>query len=398
MKFSILIPTRNRLELLKTAIFSVIHQDFDDWELIVSDNFSEEDVCGYVQSLKDPRIKCYRTTSFVSVTDNWNNALEKSSGNYVIMLGDDDCLMKGYFSTVNKLLEEYPNPDFIYTSGFTYAYPGVIPGYLHGFLRVFGNAHFLQSQRHPFWLSRDKATRYVRDAMNFKVMFAYNMQYALICRPFIDEIQLKGKFFQTPYPDYYAMTAMMLKAKKILACPIPLVTVGISPKSFGFYYFNQRENEGCDFLKNIPGELEQSKLERILLPGTQMNSSWLFSMEAIKVNYGNEFVLSVNYNRYRFLQIVKVFKRFALKGRRDSDIAMLWNNINMREKLFYGYPFYLISFALRMVPSFLRKKIANRLENLCRSHPAFDSQTVEAHYSSAVQVFENVDPKAYSPS
>ena len=40
--FSIVIPTKNRPELLRDAIRSVLLQNFDDYELIVSDNFNDE--------------------------------------------------------------------------------------------------------------------------------------------------------------------------------------------------------------------------------------------------------------------------------------------------------------------------------------------------------------------
>jgi glycosyltransferase involved in cell wall biosynthesis len=42
MKFSVLLPTRNRLNLLSYAIETVIRQDYSDWEIIISDNCSEE--------------------------------------------------------------------------------------------------------------------------------------------------------------------------------------------------------------------------------------------------------------------------------------------------------------------------------------------------------------------
>ena len=45
MKFSILLPTRDRLELLKLAVESVRLQDYAEWEIIVSDNASSQDVC-----------------------------------------------------------------------------------------------------------------------------------------------------------------------------------------------------------------------------------------------------------------------------------------------------------------------------------------------------------------
>lgn len=50
IKFSVLIPTRDRLDLLKEAIDSVRNQSYHNWELIVSDNCSDDDVEGYVRS------------------------------------------------------------------------------------------------------------------------------------------------------------------------------------------------------------------------------------------------------------------------------------------------------------------------------------------------------------
>ena len=127
MKFSVLLPTRNRIELLKFAVASVIKQDYENWEIIISDNFSEEDIAGYVETLKDPRIKYFRTPSFVPVTENWNYALDRSSGDYVIMLGDDDCLMQGYFSNLFETIQKHDCPDFIYTGALQYVYPGAVP-------------------------------------------------------------------------------------------------------------------------------------------------------------------------------------------------------------------------------------------------------------------------------
>ena len=49
MKLSVLLPTRNRLTFLRYAIESVRRQDVPDWEIIVSDNHSEEDIAGYIR-------------------------------------------------------------------------------------------------------------------------------------------------------------------------------------------------------------------------------------------------------------------------------------------------------------------------------------------------------------
>ena len=78
MRFSVLLPTRNRLDLLTYAIETVRRQDYDDWEIVVSDNASEQDIAGDIKSLNEPRIKYVRTQEFIPVTDNWNNALRNS--------------------------------------------------------------------------------------------------------------------------------------------------------------------------------------------------------------------------------------------------------------------------------------------------------------------------------
>jgi len=394
MKFSILIPTRNRLEFLKMALHSVIAQDYSDWEVIVSDNASEQDVAGYIHSLQEPRIKYFRTEQFVSVTENWNSALEKNSGDYVLMIGDDDCLMKGYFTTVLQLLKKYPEPDLIYTSGFLYAYPGVMPGHPNGFLTVHGNAGFLEGKKEPFWLKKQEAIDLVHAAMDFRVKVSFNAQYALIHRSLIEKMHTKGSFYQTPYPDYYAMLALLLSAEKILACPFPLVLIAICPKSFGFFYFNQREADGAEFLKNPPEHTEQKHLQKEVLPGTKMNTFWLFSMEEVRKNYKETFPLKLNYKRYRFLQILKSYKRWALTKERNV-LKELWQKMRWREKGVLGTPYLLLGVCLRCIPLPLRSKIANRLDFWSGSHPSFHPQKIEKHFTSALEVFEKIDWKEY---
>ena len=137
MKFSVLLPTRNRLDLLGYAIESVLRQDYQNWEIIVSDNFSDEDIKTYIENLSDKRIKYFKTKKFLSVTENWNLALNESTGDYFIMLGDDDSLMQGYFSKMKIYIEKFNNPEMIYTSAYLFAYPKVFKdkpdGYLHPF-------------------------------------------------------------------------------------------------------------------------------------------------------------------------------------------------------------------------------------------------------------------------
>lgn len=392
MKFSVLLPTRNRLDMLSCAIETVRRQDYDNWEIIVSDNFSEEDVAGYIQSLGDSRIKYFRTDRFIPVTDNWNNALDKSDGDYIIMLGDDDCLMKGYFSNLRTLIGKFDSPDFVYTGAFLYAYPGVIPGMPNGFLRTYSKRKIFESASEPFWLDRNKALEFAKDSLNFKVTFDYNMQFSLVSRKLVEEMKQYGPFYQSPYPDYYASNAMMLKAERILIVPQPLVTIGISPKSFGFYYFNDAESDGNEFLNNLPDKDVVSRLQQVILPGITMNTSWLISMETLFVNFGEELDIKVNYDRYRLIQIFAIFAGLLMERNAGKAYPQLKKKMRFSEWLRYGL---LLSILARTAPEHYRPFLYRRIQAVAGSHPKTPMPKVDGKFHTILDVFKQVDPDSY---
>jgi glycosyltransferase involved in cell wall biosynthesis len=394
MKFSVLLPTRNRKELLARAIETVRRQDYDNWEIIVSDNFSDEDISGYVASLSDPRIKYFRTDSFIPVTENWNNALIKSDGDYIIMLGDDDCIMKGYFSTLSDLIKQFKSPDFIYTNAFLYAYPSVMPSVPEGFLRTYSNRSLFYEVKVPYFLEKKKAMELVDYSLNFKVMFDYNMQFSLVSRKLINNMKVYGEFYQSPYPDYYASNAIMLKAETILVVPEPLVTIGISPKSFGFYYFNDEEADGNAFLKNIADPVIVNNLRDVILPGSEMNTSWLVSMETLVRNFASEFNIKVSYKRYRLIQICSVYAAFLSQGKNVKKVFNeLKNKVNLYEKIRFGLFLHPI---IKIIPIRFRNTFANKLAGLVNSHPAIFMPDIKGEFKTILDVFDQVNPQQVS--
>jgi glycosyltransferase involved in cell wall biosynthesis len=92
---SIIIPTRERAGTLKYTLASVLDQASQDYEVIISDNVSEDDTARVVSDKNDPRIKYYRTSARLSMCDNYEFALSKARGQYVIIIGDDDAAIPG---------------------------------------------------------------------------------------------------------------------------------------------------------------------------------------------------------------------------------------------------------------------------------------------------------------
>ena len=390
MKFSVLLPTRNRLEYLRYAIETVLRQDYGDWEIIVSDNFSEDDIAGYVRSLGDDRIRYFRTPSSVPVTRNWNNALEQSIGDYVIMLGDDDGLLPGYFSTLVEVLKMFPNPDFVYASALFYAYPGVMPDAPDGFLRPDQNGMFRGHD--PFWLDAARAYKVAQGYLNFKMPVASNMQFSLISRRKLVELSRKGPFFQSPYPDFYATPALFLTSDRILIYPKPLVVIGISPKSYGFFHFNNRSAEGLLFLENGQQFSTNSRLESLMIPGTSYNDSWLFAMEALRLNHSEAKGIIPRYSRYRFLQIVHCYKKFYFDCTLEFDVMVLLRNKMTRgENIAYALALPLGFKLLRFFPKILRQGIISSLRKAIGQHAIVNESLSSRHFNNLIEVYNYLD-------
>lgn len=329
MKFSILLPTRNRLDLLAYAVESVRRQDYQDWEIIISDNDSEVDVKGYAEALDDHRILYFRTDEFVSVTANWNNALHHATGDYFIMLGDDDGLMPNALSSIAGQLSSENNPEAIYVDAWQYAYPGVVPQHPSAFIQR-GYTKFLEEKRgkDSFYLRKAEAEALVDASLSFRITFGFNMQHYFISMDYVARIKDYGEFFQSPYPDYYAANMLMLLADPVLVVREPLVVIGISPKSFGFYYSNKQETAGDAFLKLDYTEGIRGHLASVLLPGSSLLDSWLYAMETLKTNLAGTHQLSLDYKRYRLLQVYMSYAAAGWQG-----VRILLPYLTIAEKL-----------------------------------------------------------------
>lgn len=111
MKFSVTIPTF-KARYLAEAIQSVASQSYADWELIIVDDCSPEDIRGIVAPfLIDSRIRYYRNgqnCGSVNVVDNWNICLSYCTGDYVICIGDDDRLLPCCLEQYHDLILQHP--------------------------------------------------------------------------------------------------------------------------------------------------------------------------------------------------------------------------------------------------------------------------------------------------
>jgi glycosyltransferase involved in cell wall biosynthesis len=87
---SVVIPTRDRRDLLRLAVVSVLSQQDVDVEVIVVDDASTDDVAGMVSSLTDRRVRVVRQTPSGGVSAARNRGIAETNGEWVAFLDDDD--------------------------------------------------------------------------------------------------------------------------------------------------------------------------------------------------------------------------------------------------------------------------------------------------------------------
>jgi hypothetical protein len=92
VQVSVFIPVWNDTSWLPRAIQSVIDQSHADWELVVGDNASTEDVAGVVEAFGDPRIRYRRFDRHTNIFENFNRTAALCASDWVHLLAADDRL------------------------------------------------------------------------------------------------------------------------------------------------------------------------------------------------------------------------------------------------------------------------------------------------------------------
>jgi glycosyltransferase involved in cell wall biosynthesis len=246
MKLSVLLPTRNGGPFLHDCIASILAQPDEELELVVCDNANEDETAEVLARFAhDPRMKVKRLDVAIPVTDNWNAALDASDGDYILMMGDDDYLPADYTRRIRALIAAHDEPDCITYGAHSYVFPSAIDGLP---VSHYADPHFSFGPEFSgeMLLSAEMRRRIVADMFRFRNRIPLNMQTTLVARKAIE--RLPGALFKAPFPDHYALNALLLTAERWLYSPEQLVIVGVSLKSFGHFVYSSQQDAGLAYL------------------------------------------------------------------------------------------------------------------------------------------------------
>lgn len=99
---------------LKKMLTSVVEQTYKDWELILVDDGSTEDIKAVVDSFKDDRIKLIRWDENRGMPHGMNHALSKAGGKYTALLSADELIWKEKLAIQVEYMEAHQGVDCVW--------------------------------------------------------------------------------------------------------------------------------------------------------------------------------------------------------------------------------------------------------------------------------------------
>ncbi|MEZ6140407.1 MAG: glycosyltransferase family 2 protein [Zavarzinella sp.] len=228
MRFSVVIPTRNRPGTLAATLKTCLNQHaFEDYEIIISDNSDNGDSLTVIKELLTKKVQYHRTPKPLAMHDNWEFALQKATGEYICYLGDDDGLHPDALARTNQLFN-YGSFQALGSHRVNYFWPNVVQPSQRDLISIPLGAGLEYLEFLP-------AT--VANAVIPPEQYSYCLPMiyrGFISRKLCDQaIKKFGRVFQHLIPDIYSGFLFGWLAKKYAVSLDPLFIEGVSSASNG---------------------------------------------------------------------------------------------------------------------------------------------------------------------
>src|SRR5687767_9925038 len=105
---SFCMTTYKRAEFLKRTLQSILRQTFSDFEIIISDNDPNGSAKEVINELNDPRIYYEINGENLGMVRSFNKSLGRATGEFILMITDDDPVYPDLLETLHKLHVDFP--------------------------------------------------------------------------------------------------------------------------------------------------------------------------------------------------------------------------------------------------------------------------------------------------
>ena len=241
MKISLVIPTRERAEFLAGCLDTALRVNDPDFEIVVSDNCSQDDTAEVVAARSDPRLHYVRTSERCSMRANFENGLQAASGDYIIFIGDDDGVLPSGIAYLRKLINRY-RPEAVSWCCPRYDWPPENRKYPNGSIYISRSTPYRRprQQTPSAILNEICASRMGWRSFNRHA----HIYHGCVSRKLVERVSLSqgGVYFRGAIPDIYTCIAnLRAMSSPLLWAGYPATIAGASPRSNGNSHMSSRK-------------------------------------------------------------------------------------------------------------------------------------------------------------
>jgi glycosyltransferase involved in cell wall biosynthesis len=113
-KVSVVVPAYNTMKYLPETLDSILHQTFSDFEVLIVNDGSSDNIEEWFEQIQDSRVKSISQQN-AGLSSARNTGIRHSQGEYIAFLDSDDTWEKTKLEKQVKYLEEHPSIDLIHT-------------------------------------------------------------------------------------------------------------------------------------------------------------------------------------------------------------------------------------------------------------------------------------------
>lgn len=243
--FSIVVPTLNRCDTLKYTLDTIIDQNYEAFELIVSDNCSSDKTEKIVKAAqkKHANVRYIKPHRTLSMSRHWEFALSHAQGEYVAFVGDDDGMAPNALPKAHAILAQFKQPEALASLNCEYHWPSSpLPGHSN-------------IARYPLTseVYECDSIEYLKKTLNFDFPYRnlpliYN---GFLKKDIINKIKSKsGSFFKSCIPDVYSGIAVASQTESFVFTEAPLFIYGVSGHSNGANSSRDKSSDKSFFIED----------------------------------------------------------------------------------------------------------------------------------------------------
>jgi len=340
---SIIIPTRERVETLRHTIKSALNQKSNAYEVIISDNCSEDGTYDMVASFDDARLRYINTGKRLSMCDNWEFALEYALGQYVVFIGDDDAIMP---NSIDRLIQEVKAET---ASVYNWSIPMYVWPIDHHAARV----SYLPPRHKPSVRNLKQIAEFVISHGGWRYYELPGIYHALVARKILDSIRNStGRVFHTTQPDIFTSMVVPAFVQYAIHLDFPVTVNGHSAKSNGG---SSIAKDGDQHLNRYIKEFGDYQVHSTLYPESPLAINMIFDCMLRAMDLFPDFYGEMTFN-------YTAMWAFACRTRGYSR----WSVVRSRYEICKYHPFNIHQFLYYTVihgVAVQRRRVLDRVTN-----------------------------------